>query len=92
MTSASNKRTTKISEKPANRRRRLKTEIRQCERKLKKLLNLYESDRERWTLDGKGNKIPRKLNKIQGIVPDSKRHKGSRSHIDKMKARLKELG
>lgn len=88
MPSAKNKRTKRISDKPANRKRRLSTEIRQCEKKLKKLLALYESGRDRWTLDRKGNKVPRKLNRIQGIVPDSKRHKALRSHIDKMKAHL----
>lgn len=47
MPSAKNNRTKRISNKPANRKRRLNTEIKRCEKKLNKLLGLYESIRTR---------------------------------------------
>lgn len=91
MPSVKNKRAKKVSKKPENRLRRMATEISRCEKKLAKLLGRYESGIKRWTLNKKGNKVDRKLNKLQGIVTESKRHKALHDHIASMKNHLQKL-
>lgn len=94
MPSAKNCRKPKMVDSSIAARRNLKSEINWAEKKMKKLLARHEAGTKRWTLDkGPKGRVERKeLNQTQGIMPDSKRHKGLIAHIDRMKSRLKELG
>ena len=71
-----------------NKQRRIKTEIKKCQKKLDKLLKLHEDGKKRWTLDRKGNKIDRKINRTQGIISGSKRHKNLLEHIVRLKSQV----
>lgn len=90
MPSAKNKRTPKLIDPKVGAVRNLKREIKKCEKKMQKLLKLYEIERPRWKVVN-GKREDRKLRKFQGMPSGSKRHNALKSHIDRMKARLRDL-
>ena len=63
-----------------NKERRIKAEIKQCEKKMEKLLKLYKDGRQRHCGD--------KVRKIQGMASGSKRHKALQSYIAKLKDKV----
>ena len=75
----------KIRNIESNRVRRIKLEIRKCEKKMEKLLRLYTEGKKRWKLQG-GEKV--ETNKLQGIMPDGKRHKALLAHIEELKGKV----
>jgi hypothetical protein len=71
-----------------NRQRRIKGEIRKCQRKLDKLLKLHEEGKQRWTYDRKGNRVDLKIARTQGIISGSKRHTNLSAHIERLKSQV----
>jgi len=69
-----------------NKLRRVQAEIKNCEKKVEKLLRLHADGKKRWTLDKKGNKV--ELDKLQGMAPNSKRHQALLAHIEFLKNKV----
>jgi hypothetical protein len=63
-----------------NRIRKIEFEVKRSEKKMVKLLRLFNEGRPRHCGD--------KVRKIQGIKSGSKRHKNLQSHIDMLKGKL----
>ncbi|MGW8177506.1 MAG: hypothetical protein ACWGQW_01750 [bacterium] len=64
----------------SNRERRIKTEINKAEKKMAKLLRLFEEGRPRNCCD--------KVRKIQGMKPNSQRHRRLQAHISRLVDKL----
>jgi len=75
----------KIRNTESNRLRRINAEIKKCEKKMEKLLKLHEQDKKRYKLQ-KNKKV--EIDKTQGIMPDSKRHKALLVHIKSLKEKV----
>lgn len=69
-----------------NKIRRINSEIKECEKKIEKLLRFHSEGRKRWTTDEKGNKV--ELDKVQGFAKDSARHKALLAHIKFLKEKV----
>jgi hypothetical protein len=78
--SNSNKRTIGHANFASNRIRRIKAEAKRCEKKMNKLLRLYEEERPRNCGD--------KVRKTQGMAPDSQRHKKLKAYIASLRGKV----
>jgi hypothetical protein len=72
----------KIRNIESNRIMRIKREIRNCEKKLKKLLARFEEGKSRWKWKGRKKEL---VEKRQGIAPNSKRHERLEAHIKSLR-------
>lgn len=74
----------KIHNVERNRIRRIKMEIKKCEKRLKKLLARFAESKKRWKW--KGRKKTEPIDKLQGIAPKSERHERLEAHIKGLRA------